>query len=244
MIMKYFYSLLMIVLVSCKPQYLNLQGKELLFEETFKTLENFKVEDQTFYNDNDVWFSRDMVSISDSGLVIKCIKDTLYHEDWRLKKITNWTSGMVSSRGRVEFIGGIWIIEAKLNSNWPALWLLKPDFYVENIGYKIIPEIDIVETIHNNFRHTVHYGFSKETYRDHEMGRDVCNYDNKFHEFAVEMLFNGYDFYIDRKLTARFISDDPEFISNQPNYLIINNAATSEDSEETLMIVKSIKIYK
>ena len=95
------------MLSSCEVYRLDVSSRELLFEDSLKTLQNFNIDDQVFYNDNDVWFSKEMLSMSDSGLVIKCIKDTSYHEDWRLKKVSNWTSGMINTRGKIEFSNGL-----------------------------------------------------------------------------------------------------------------------------------------
>lgn len=237
--------LTLIILSSCEIYRLDISNRELLFEDSLKTLDSFNVKDGEFYNDNDVWFSKSTISLSDSGLVIKCLKDTSYHEDWRLKKVSNWTSGMINTRGKVEFSNGLWVIEAKLNSGWPAIWLLKNDYVPEGFNKaKIIPEIDIMETIHNKFRHTIHWGYSDEVYRLYEMGKNVGLYDEKFHIFAVDCLPDGYDFYIDGIRTASFRSRDIQFVSNEKNYLIINNAATSEDNNDTFMVIRSIKIYK
>lgn len=41
-----------------------------------------------------------------------------------------------------------------------------------------------------------------------------------------------------------FTSKDPEFVSNQPKYLIINNAVGYEVKEESEFIVKSVIVYK
>lgn len=242
---NFYFILILIILSSCNIYRLDVSSRELLFKDSLKTLQNFNIDDQVFYNDNDVWFSKEMVLMSDSGLVIRCIKDTSYHEDWRLKKVSNWTSGMINTRGKIEFSNGLWIIEAKLNSGWPAIWLLKNDYIPEGfIKAKIIPEIDIVETIHNKFRHTIHWGYSDDAYRLYETGENIRLYDNKFHEFAVDCLSNGYDFYIDGIRTASFRSENPQFVSDEKNYLIINNAATNEDSEETEMIIRQIRYYK
>lgn len=237
--------LILLILSSCKIQYLNLDNRCLLFEDNLTTFNNFNIKDGEFYNDNDVWFSKNAISLSDSGLIIKCIKDTLEHESWQGKRVTSWTSGMIDTRNKVEFSNGLWVIEAKLNSGWPAIWLLKKDYIPEGFSKsKIIPEIDIIETIHNKFRHTVHWGYSDNAYRLYETGKNIRLYDDKFHTFAVDCLSNGYDCYIDGIRTASFRSDSAQFVSKEKNYLIINNAATSEDSEETTMIIKSIKIYK
>ncbi len=243
--MKNLFIILFFILSSCTVYRLDTSNKQLVFEDNLNTLQNFNIKDGEFYNDNDVWFSKNSISISDSGVVITCLKDTSEHESWQGKKVTSWTSGMIDTRGKVEFTKGLWIITAKLNSSWPAIWLLKNDYIPEGFNKaKIIPEIDIVETIHNKFRHTVHWGYSDDAYRLYETGENIRLYDNKFHEFAVDCLSNGYDFYIDGIRTASFRSENPQFVSDEKNYLIINNAATNEDSEETKMIIRQIRYYK
>lgn len=42
-------------------------------------------------------------------------------------------------------------------------------------------------------------------------------------------------------LTAEFINDDPEFVTDAPNYLLINNAANTEDKHNTNFIIRSVK---
>lgn len=114
----------------------------------------------------------------------------------------------------------------------------------ENKRAQITPEIDIVETIQGKFRHTVHYGYAEYVYRRTSTGSSICKADNQFHEFGVDILKNGYDFYIDGIRTAELRSADPEFVSRDPSYLIINNAAHPYSTEDTEMVIKSIKIYK
>lgn len=245
--MKFTILLFLILLISCDEINLDMNDRQLVFEDKFNSLDNFNVKNGEFYNDNDVWFNKEMVLLTDSGLVIKCVKDTSEHETWQGRRITNWTSGMIDTYNKVEFSGGLWIINAKLNSLWPAIWLLKvgyiPDGFTRGT---IIPEVDIVETIHNKFRHTVHWGYSNDPsiYRLYETGENVKIWDDKFHNFAVDILSNGYDFYIDGIMTASFRSDNPQFVSDQKSYLIINNAATSEDYTEEDIVIKSIKFYR
>ncbi|GAB1452934.1 hypothetical protein MASR2M47_29900 [Draconibacterium sp.] len=68
--------------------------------------------------------------------------------------------------------------------------------------------------------------------------------DGKLHQYAVEILPDGYNFYLDSYLTTKFRSNDPEFVSNEPKYLIINNAVSKGTFEESEFFVKSVKVYK
>lgn len=101
-----------------------------------------------------------------------------------------------------------------------------------------------MEVISGDFRHTVHYGYAETVYRRTSTGSSIFKQDNEFHEFAVDILDNGYDFYIDGILTCKLRSKDPEFVTNYPNHLIINNAAHPYSTKNTEMIIKSIKVYK
>lgn len=241
---KYLIILLLSFLYSCKIYKLDLTKRDLLFEDNLETLNNFNIKDGEFYNQNDVWFSKDQVKIIDEGLEIRIEKDSTNHCSWQGERYTTWTSGMIDTRGKVEYRGGVWQIEAKLNCGWPAIWLLKPDFYID--GYKsskIIPEIDIVESIRGRFKHTIHYGYSDVVYRRFNKSKSAQMCDNEFHKFTVEFLNNGYNFYIDGIRTASFTSNDPEFVSNQPNYLIINNANHTYTNDTSEIVIKNIKIY-
>lgn len=45
-------------------------------------------------------------------------------------------------------------------------------------------------------------------------------------------------------LTAEFRRDDKEFVTDAPNYLLLNNAAHTYDKKDTDFIIKSIKHWK
>lgn len=221
-------------------------SQELIFEDHFKSLDNFEVSDKDFYNNNSVWFSKEAVQLTDEGLLIKCYKDKSTHTSWQGTRETNWTSGMVCTSGHFVQSNGTWVIRAKICGSWPAIWLLKVDRKV--VGYtkeQIIPEIDIMEVIHGKILQTVHYGYSDKVYRRTAKSATICKNDNQFHDFAVEFIPKGYNFYIDGILTAKHISDDPELVSNRINYLILNNAALPGDNEENYnFIVNFVKVYK
>ena len=219
---------------------------KLIFSENFKTLDNFNVTDGEFYGDNDVWFSKEAVQITDSGVRIACFKDKLLHKSWNGERETTWTSGLLDSRGKFEYSFGTWVFEAKICNSWPAIWLLHNER--NEPGYErvqITPEVDIMEVCKGNkVRHTVHFGYSNTVYKTHEIGSNIFKCDNQVHTFAVAMSPKGYKFYIDGILTAHFKTKNKEFISNVPCYLIINNAASKYNNENYYdFTIKSYKVY-
>jgi len=221
--------------------------RKLLYTNNFETLNDFDVHDKEFYNDNWVWFSKDKIHLTNNGLSISCDYDRKVHTSWQGTRMALYSSGMVSTRNKVMFPNGLWIVNAKTCRSWCAIWLLKNDYNVEGYEKKqIIPEIDIVEAFGNKgyVKQTVHYGYSDTRYKTKWQGTsDLFKCDNKFHDYGVECLPNGYNFYIDGILTSKFRSTDPEFVSNEPNYLILNNAA-DVIKENTEFVIKSIKFYE
>ena len=220
--------------------------RKLLFSDDFKNLDNFEIKDNEFYNDHLIWFSKDAVKLTDEGVSIVCYKDNQTRTTWQGTRNCKWTTGMITTYKKIQFSKGVWVITAKPSDCWPAIWLLKYDR--KEPGYdrnQITPEIDIMETMrHREIRHTVHYGYSDVVYRRYGIGSDVYRNDNKFHEFAVELLDNGYKFYVDGILTARFKTKNPEFVTNYPNYLLLNNAAHTNSTKDTDFVVKSVKFYE
>lgn len=222
-----------------------LKNKNLAYSTNFKSIADFKVIDNEFYNDNDVWFSKDCVNLTDDGLEICCKKDYAHHTSWNGDKFTNWTSGMIQSYDFFEFVNGIWVFEAKVCDSWPAIWLLRKEH--NEPGYKrgqITPEIDIMEVIKGKLRTTIHYGYDDIVYKRHEKGSNIIKPDDKFHQFAVELLSNGYNFYFDGILVSTFKEKDKEFTSDVPCYVIINNAANDTDKKQNYnLVVKSMEVY-
>lgn len=225
--------------------------RNLVFSDDFKSLDNFTIKDNEFYNDNDVWFSKDAVKLTPEGVSISCFKDKQTRSTWQGTRETNWTSGLIDTEKTFQYPNGVWVIEAKPCKSWPAIWLLKQGRFEP--GYTtgvIIPEIDIMEIIHGKMRHTVHYGYDNVVYRKYGIGNDIIKPIDKFYEFTAELLPNGYNFYIDGILTTKFRSSNPEFVTNYPNYLILNNASSFGKSKKwipntnTEFIVKSVKVYK
>jgi hypothetical protein len=221
--------------------------KKLVFSDDFKNLDNFNIKDNEFYNDNDVWFSKDMVNITENGLEISCIKKPGEHTSWNGTRTTTWISGMIDSREKFELSYGTWVFEGFTSDSWPALWLLKKDHYEFFYKtHKIIPEVDIMEVIKGKVCSTVHWGYSDTEYRRKGTGQNIYKQDDKYHQFAVELLPNGYKFYYDGILVSKYKKRNPEFVSNAPSYMLINNAAITDynKNDEYKFIIKSVKVYK
>ena len=219
--------------------------RKLVFSDDFKTLDNLKITDNEFYNDNDVYFSKDAVTLVSEGVNIACYKDTATRKTWQGKRTTDWTSGMITTYDKFQQSKGVWVIISNICSSWPAIWLLK---YGRNIpGYakdQITPEVDLMEILKGRIQHGIAYGYSDTIYRTNGVFNRLIKNDNAFHEFAVEILDNGYKFYIDGILTANFKSTDPEFVTDDPNYILLNNAANGDTTDNTNFIIKSVKVYE
>jgi len=213
-----------------------------MFHDDFRNLNNWNVADQVPYDNTEIWFEKWAVGTTNEGVILFCQENA--YEDINAKYI----SGRIDTRNEFMFSNGLVVVNAKICDSFCAVWLLKDDHKVE--GYdrnQIIPEIDILENIRGKQRHTVHYGYWNDDtkYTRTSVGSSIFKADNKWHEYAVDCKADGYDFYVDRILTATFKSKDPEFVSDAKHYIIINNGAKSDSkSKNTEFIIKDIKVYK
>ena len=193
-----------------------------------------------------------MLEIRPEGLVIKCKKESGTATTWQKTDDYEWVSGCIttwnkdSTWNRFTHVGGTWVVEAIFPKTWAALWLLHPDYFVEEIGKNhIIPEIDFAENNGRGFiENIVHYGWDKEQYSVFERLRKMHAFDGKMHEYAVKIMPDGYLFYLDGRMVNSFRSVDPAFSSDQPKYLMINNAVKPPFLEESEFIIKSVKYYR
>ncbi len=245
----------MFVFMGCSRRILQPLIQTPLFECYFDSVEeltdNFKIVDKEFYNENPVLFRADMVELRPEGLVIKCIKEAGEITTWQKSGNYNWICGCLttwdkdSTWNRFYQPYGIWEVEAVFPRTWAALWLLHPDYFVPEIGKThIIPEVDFAE---NNGRggieNVVHYGWHPDKYATNERLRQMHPYDGKVHKYAVRVLPDGYMFYLDGILVNSFRSKEPSFSSDQPKYLIMNNAVKAPYMEESEFLIKSVKFY-
>jgi hypothetical protein len=224
---------------------------KVTFECSFNSLEEvkskFHISDNEFYNENDILFSEDMVSV-ENGLKIRCISETGKATTWQRTGVYHWKTGCLKTwikNGGFTQSGGTWVVEAIFPRTWAALWLLHPDYFVQSIGKNhIIPEIDFAECNNKRIDNVAHYGYDKDRYSNKGKINHVHKADGKLHEYAVEILADGYNFYLDGYLTTKYRSNDPEFVSNEPKYLVINNAVAEGAYVESEFIIKSVKVYK
>ena len=218
-------------------------SSKILWKTDFKSWEGLSF-NEGFYNDNDVWFSKEIPTLTANGLEIACNYKPQVYSDWRIKdKKVNYISGQVVSSFMMSY--GTWEIEASLCDSWPAIWLLRKDYWSEKAQKNIIiPEVDIMEVIKGYFKPTIHYGIpADDGYRKSQMTSRICKVDEKLHKFACTLLKDGYNIYIDGILIAKFRSKDPEFVSDEPCYLLLNNA-TYGNTGDTNMVIKSVKCYE
>lgn len=221
------------------------------FECNFRSMEEvrskFHITDNEFYNENEILFSDDMVT-AENGLVIKCIKETGKTTTWQRTGIYHWRTGCLKTwdkSGGFTQSGGTWVVEAVFPRTWAALWLLHPDYFVAEIEKNhITPEIDFAECNQKGIDNVVHYGYDKDRYSTKGKINNVHKADGKLHQYAVEILHDGYNFYCDGYLTTKFRSREPDFVSNQPKYLVINNAVSAAVQEESMFYIKSVKVFK
>lgn len=246
---------LSIFFIGCSPRILRQVTQQPLFECDFSSaeevLEKFRIVDNEFYNENPILFRSDMVEIRSEGLVIKCVKEKGTATTWQKTGEYEWVSGCLttwdkdSTWNRFTHAYGTWVVEAMFPNTWAALWLLHPDYYVEEIGKNhIIPEVDFAENNGRGIENVVHYGWDKEKYSTNERIRFMQEFDGKFHQYAVTILPDGYIFYLDGIQVNSFRSKDPAFTSDQPKYLLINNAVKPPYEQESEFIVRSVKFYR
>lgn len=227
---------------------ISFEHRDLVFQDNFKNLDNWTIEDDVPYANNSTWLIKENVIHTAEGVHIVCTRlhDTRLYEGKTIQ--IEWQSGLMSTKNHFEHSWGVWVIEARMTNTFCAGWLLKKDRLVE--GYnrtQITPEIDIFENIKGKIRHTIHYGYMEHpVYVRTSVGSSITDVDaENFHEYAVELTNTGYKFYIDGVLTAKFTSNDPEFVTNFPSYLILNNAGNKYSTTDySTLIIKSVKVYK
>ena len=197
------------------------RGELVYWAFEFKDYAPLHIVDKEFYNNNDVWFSKEMIGCDAvNNLVIKCVKNPKERTSWQGTRFVNWESGCIQTDPLINY--GVWEVRAKVPKGWPAIWLLR-EAHVNSDGIETItPEVDIMEVILGKFQHTIHYKQTKERYST-DGNNNRIPYDNEFHVFTVDLRKDGYDFYIDRKLTARF-RNGKDSVSDARGYLVITNA--------------------
>jgi hypothetical protein len=230
---------------------------DVVFSCNFNDREDFKnkfiIKNNEIYNTNPVLFLKEMVAFSPIGLVLSCKaqKGIYIHWDGTEREYTHVAGCITTWNGednkKFTHVGGTWIVKAKFPRTWAAVWLLHPDYYVPKISKNhIIPEIDLAECNNGIVDNVLHYGYHATRYSYKGMKHSVHKNDGKFHEYAITILKDGYDFYLDGILITKFRSNDTEFVAyNEPLYLILNNAVGNTYKDDySEFIIQSVKVYK
>ena len=210
----------------------------------FTDFPGLHVKNNEFYNNNDVWFTKDRISVDEyKRLVIDCVKNPGEHSSWQGTRTVNWESACVETDPIINY--GTWEIRAKVPKGWPAIWLLREGHINKDGIDTITPEVDIMEVINGRFQHTIHHTPTPSKYST-DGANNKLNYDNDWHVFGVDLRKDGYDFYIDGQLTARFRGNKENAITDVRSYLIINGAVPTgyKSNESTEFIIDYIMVRK
>ena len=205
----------------------------LIYEHEFNDLDEWVVKEE-FYNDMDNYFSPDVVSV-DGILRIRSVEESVWRECWRRHAYSDYTVGMVVSKPVIGY--GTWVIRARVPNNFSAIWLLKQEYGEHNF---ITPEIDIMEVIRGRFQHTVHYDQEVGGYTTKGCHRRGLKWDYEWHEFAVKVTKDGYEFYTDNKLTGRLSCGT----SWRRNFLLLNSGVREGDKDLRDFEVDWVRVYK
>ena len=170
-----------------------------------------------------------------------------------------FSSGHVSTEGKLEQKYGRWEIRAKLPNTqgmWPAIWLLPVDGSWP-------PEIDIIELVGkepDKVHHSFHWGPLRDGLLPWDLGQTATeahvgrDFDTVYHDFAVEWTPEGIVWTVDGRETHRFGRTEAERknMPQGPMYLIINLALggfwpgpPGEDTKfPSTMEIDHVKIWK
>lgn len=171
------------------------------------------------------WYRRGNVVPGEGVLVLQALEEEVDTTEGAF----DYTSGLITTgrtdaegdrEDRFSFTYGYVEVRARLPKGaglWPAIWLLPSD-------HASRPEIDIMEVLgHAPDVLEMHYHYEVED-RDRSLGQDrrVTDLSAAWHDFAAYWGPEAIIWYLDGKEVWRV--DDPEIISNEPMYLIINLA--------------------
>ena len=248
---------LLIVLSSCARKSLKYDSK-LMWEQNFMqqdNLDEWRINNNTFYGNNETLFLSENVFLTDSGLIVMCKDSVGIATTWQKTDTFLHTGGNMTTWGDnfsgQEFTGRLIEIEMKVPDSWSAFWLLKIPRVIESTGrVHSVPEIDIGENNGNKVDFCVHWGYSKMAYSAYSFVHKAHRPDGEFHRYAVRLLKDGYEFYLDGKLSKKY--EQRKMHGGQlvdfyaPYYMIITNAGDKNRFrfDETQLIIKWIKMYK
>jgi len=154
----------------------------------------------------DVWDNEMSYLDGEGHLVLRAEWDA---EEGRVK------SGAVRTNGRFTADYGYYEASIKFPyapGTWGAFWMMCGDVSGEDFGAEDGVEIDIIESIGNDWgacNHALHWDGYGDAHKQVNSG-ELYNhgiYDGNFHTFAMERTEDGYIFYIDGKESWRVTPD-------------------------------------
>ncbi len=166
--------------------------------------------------------------IENGNLIIEAIKD----------EKGNWTSGRLTTQGKVSFEYGRIEYRAKVPTKrgvWSAGWLLG-DSYRDEISWPYCGEIDVLECVGYEINDTTGVGINHATChtrayyfkQNNQIGREIAvdSMNTKFHTYAVEWYPNRIEGYLDGEhyYTYDKNANDLEWPFHQPQNIIVNLA--------------------
>ncbi|RAJ16423.1 glycoside hydrolase family 16 protein [Olleya aquimaris] len=204
--------------------------KEFYFEDNFDGVElnqdywNYELGDGCpnlcgWGNNERQIYTKENVSLLHGNLVIKATKDS-----------TNYYSGRITTKNKIEFQYGTIEVKAKLPQGaglWPAIWMLGND--IDTNTWPACGEIDIMEyvgkaphQIHTTLHTPDSYGQSINT-----KITTIKNIEDGFHLYKTNWTKDAISFYIDDTLVYTFspeIKNDKTWPFDKPFYIILNLA--------------------
>ena len=206
------------------------QSQELILEEHFdgtklnESVWNYELGDGCpdlcgWGNNERQFYAKENVVVKDGNLVLTARFDG-----------SSYTSGKISTKGKVDFQYGTIEVRAKLATGkgiWPAIWMLGSN--ISEVGWPKSGEIDIMEYVGKN-PHEIHttlhtpdsHGQSKNT-----QITTLESVEDGFHSYKCHWTKDFIKFYIDNELVYTFspeVQDDSTWPFDKPFYLLLNLA--------------------
>ena len=254
-------------------------GYELLWSDEFNTEGNpdekyWSYEEGFVRNEELQWYTKENASIKNGSLCLEGKREIVNNEkyvegsrSWRQnRKIAEYTSACIKTRGKFTFQYGILEVRAKIDTNmglWPAIWTLGTDKRWPSCGevdvmeyYRIKGEAAILAnaawvrnaTDNRPVWSTVIVPYSKFTEKN-------MDWHEKFHVWKMDWTEDHIKLYLDDQLLNEIdlaLTADTEGFNpfRQPHYILLNLAigAHGGDPSGTEMpkhyLVDYVRVYQ
>jgi len=171
------------------------------------------------------YYTANRVSVSNGNLVLTTAKE--------VSNGHNYTSGEVTSQGKVSYYLGYWEVRAKLpfgNGLWPAHWLMPND----NSCWPDHGEVDIMEnlgkdmlTVYGTYHWSNQYPSKNCTNQNSQCGQSVkasADLSKDYHLYGAEWTSTEILFYFDDKAYGGGCKSGNATLPPNPMYWILNTA--------------------